>query len=763
MAYPYQFPLAVREVLEGLPSLAGVAAEGTRVATEAIRSQLSGHEPWRIDSAPIMFAPVTPDYFFILGLPLAAGRSFTSAEAAGEAQVAVLGCRALASWGPKGTPSGVPADFVVRPEDLELHRLLPGDTFKVRPSSGDPQELVFTVVGTLPETGDLRVDMYVFVPIGAEPWVETPLDGTLGFRFWCRPHAGELEKAMAEVHSALKEYDREDGLVKCTPIRISQVVFYTVSKTSAAGLLAISGLALLVLTGNLAALLMLYVATNSPGLGLRRSLGAPALTVFGEVVRAALRLVTVPSLVGLLAGTLLSPWTSRLLGESIRPGFLALTLSMGAILVVTLLAALYPAYLAVSLPPARVMRGAVPLSVRRPFCLDPRTFMVLTVVAVGVGAVVTATGIGRGVDARVEAYLAGVREGLVEVKTPETGMAMAPPASFGDGPGRVPIDQHLLARLAGLPDVEAGAFVRSMPAVVTARPGEDGPEATAWIAGINPEYGRVWDLRPADGRWLTDDDRGGPVAVVGHSLARRLEIEDGVPTELLIGGTIFTVVGRLEPRPSGVIDFAVDRENAVFILHHSLTLIEDARYQVATSAIFLRSAGRDGAGLAEEVTGFLEREYPGRILPEVRLPSGDLSAVREVQRHTYRIFTLLAGLVLVMALVGLGNLFFLRTVESRRQIGVRRALGATALRIALRSAGEAAMLGLVGASLGVAASWALLSATGQGSGQPVVLSARWIAGAAILALTSGLLGGLLPAFSISRQPPGGLLRGRAQV
>jgi len=757
----YQFPLSVLERLRELPSLAGVAAEGIGPSAPCVHTKRSGKEPFKISQEGLIFVPVTPDYFAVRGIPLAAGRSFTTSEAEDAAPVAVVGLSRPWSPGPGERPQMVK----ISPDDLEAHELAPGDTLTFLLDDTSTREYTFTVVGTLPETGDLSVDDRVFIPIGALPLVDDPEEGRGGFRFWCQPQGGELERAMADVQSALEEYNGPDGLVRCMPSRISQVVFRTLSKTSAAGLLAISGLALVVLAGNLVALLMLHIVNNSPGIGVRRSLGAPTLAVFGEVALAALRLAALPSLLGLLAGAALSPWTGRLLAESVRPGLLPLTLSAGAIVAVTLLAALYPASLAVSLPPARVMRGALPLAVGRPFWLDPRTLIVLLLVAVGVGAVVTAAGIGRGVDAGIEAYLAGVGEGVVEVKPPQPGMRAPGAPSAGPAPAP-PIDNQLLDQLAGLPDVEASTLALSMPATVApgGPSGEDGPAVTAWVAGVSPGYMRVWNLRLSGGRWLEETDQDFPVAVVGHSLAGQLGIQGSdAPAELVIGGTTFTVVGWLEPRQDEVLDFAVDRDNAVFIPHRSLTLIEDSRYQVTSLAIFLKAADRDGAGLADEVTRFLREQCPGHTLPQVRQPAGDLSKAQRMQRQTYRIFTLLGGLVLAMAVAGLVNLFFMRVSEMRRHIGVRRALGATLLRIALRHMGEGALLGTAGAALGVAGSWAVLSATGRALDWPVVLSAPWIGGAAVLALAAALLGGLVPTLSICRQPPGRLIRGRMPI
>ncbi|MCL6580342.1 MAG: ABC transporter permease, partial [Firmicutes bacterium] len=730
----YQFPLSVLEGLRGLPGLAAVAAEGIGPCAICVYMKRSDKEPLSTGQEGLILVPVTPDYFAVRGIPLAAGRSFTTSEAEDAAPVAVVGFKR--PWSPG--PGERPQMAKISPDDLEAHGLAPGDTFTFLLDDTSAREHTFTVVGTLPETGDLEVDDCVFIPIGALPLVDEPEEGRGGFRFWCQPQDGELERAMADVQSALEEYNGPDGLVRCMPSRISQVVFRTLSKTSAAGLLAISGLALVVLAGNLVALLMLHIVNNSPRIGVRRSLGAPTLAVFGEVALAALRLAALPSLLGLLAGAALSPWTGRLLGESVRPGLIPLTRSAGAIVAVTLLAALYPASVAVSLPPARVMRGALPLPVGRPFWLDPRTLIVLLLVAVGVGAVVTAAGIGRGVDASIEVYLAGVGEGVVEVKPPQPGMRAPGASSAGPAPT---IDDQLLGQLAGLPGVEASSLALSMPATIASGgpSGEDGPAVTAWVAGVSPGYMRVWNLRLSGGRWLEEADQDCPVAVVGHSLARRLGIQGSdAPAELVIGGTTFTVVGWLEPRQDKVLDFAVDRDNAVFIPHRSLTLIEDFRYQVTSLAIFLKAADRDGAGLVDEVTGFLREQYPGHTLPQVRQPAGDLSKAQRMQRQTYRIFTLLSGLVLAMAVAGLVNLFFMRVSEMRRYIGVRRALGATLLRIALRHMGEGALLVTAGAALGVAGSWAVLSATGYALDWPVVLSAPWIGGAAVLALAAAI-------------------------
>jgi len=241
-----------------------------------------------------------------------------------------------------------------------------------------------------------------------------------------------------------------------------------------------------------------------------------------------------------------------------------------------------------------------------------------------------------------------------------------------------------------------------------------------------------------------------PSVVLGSEAARRL----GIPrlpssaTSIEIEGIPFTVVGILEPT-----ELAVDMQSAVFMsweaAHEWLEF--DGQPTVAYVTAFEDSIREVRPVLAATIAP----DKPGGV--QVSQPSGVLAA-KETSRTTFDgLFLALALVALTVGGIGIANTMFASILERRRDIGLRRALGARRLDISSQFLVEASALCAAGGVLGSLAGAGLSAVWAIGHDWPVVIPPVVVLGAIAASLATGVIAGLAPSVRAARLDPASAL------
>ncbi len=277
------------------------------------------------------------------------------------------------------------------------------------------------------------------------------------------------------------------------------------------------------------------------------------------------------------------------------------------------------------------------------------------------------------------------------------------------------------------------------------------------LVGSTTEYPELHRYRIASGRMFVaaEEDARLRVAVLGSQVPEKLETtaEALLGQSVLLGGIPFEVIGVLEE--TGSVGMQNPNDDV-------LVPLSTAQYRV-TGSDRLESMDvqiRQGSVVEQalvDVERILRREH--RIRPGQDNDFGilDRKQFLEVQEETTRIFALLlpaiAGVSLVVGGIGIMNIMLVTVAERTREIGVRRAIGATRAAIMSQILVESSLLCLLGGLLGVAGGWGASVLLARFFNWQTVVAAESIAVGLGCSLLIGIVFGLWPARRASMLDP----------
>ena len=405
-----------------------------------------------------------------------------------------------------------------------------------------------------------------------------------------------------------------------------------------------------------------------------------------------------------------------------------------------------------------------------------RSLLTALGIIIGVGAVVAISAYGEGSKRAALADIRGLGANnilLKSVKPPETAETEGAEEAGGGGDEQEAIiNAYGLTRqdLRRLNQPELGEIEHIVPLKRVGSFIDNGPLSVkaASVYGTTPLIGETLPMSLARGRHLTwqDDQRLAAVAVLGAEAADHLfRLEDPLAGTFSIDGQRFIVVGVLEP--IGVTSGRDVNFDIYIPLRTAEARFGDTRElpggtvieKIEISDLIIRISETSMVRpVADNVRSIVEAGHADTQDVQVTVP---LELIEQEER-TALMFTILmvviASLSLLVGGIGIMNIMLASVTERIREIGIRRALGATRLHISMQFLVETTVLSMVGGVLGivlgllVAGVLALFAPhfeaikTPAPTAMPMVVSF-------VFAVFIGIVFGLYPAIRAAMQDP----------
>lgn len=258
-------------------------------------------------------------------------------------------------------------------------------------------------------------------------------------------------------------------------------------------------------------------------------------------------------------------------------------------------------------------------------------------------------------------------------------------------------------------------------------------------------------LEIGEGRDLRTGDRG--KTVIGSNIVRKQKLEVGDTTELR--GQEFEVIGTLQRTTSDPDSFYLVTLNDALELSRGITQFTTSTEELVTNINVFPKEGADSTALTKRIES--------RISGVDGTPPDQLKRTLEDASAVFNLIVL--GSALIAVLVGslsVINTMVMSVAERRKEIGVKRVVGARARHILRETITETGLIGLIGGVLGFLGSVVLTtivnSITKQSGLELFLLTPELAAGAIGFAVVLGVLAGLYPAWRATRIKPVKVLR-----
>jgi putative ABC transport system permease protein len=294
---------------------------------------------------------------------------------------------------------------------------------------------------------------------------------------------------------------------------------------------------------------------------------------------------------------------------------------------------------------------------------------------------------------------------------------------------------------------------------------------------VSGDYFATLGVRPALGRMLASDDKQAAVISYGCWLHRYAGDPNVIGKIIRVDDRPLTIVGVAPEDFAGlIVDIAADATVPVGYLGQELKYRESRWYDVIARLKPGVSIGQARAQMEVLWPGILKATAPDsfqgarrsaffKLRSDLQLAARGNSYMRSRLEKPLKILMALVGAVLLIACVNLANLLLARAATRRHEFATRVALGAPRWQLVRMFLTEALLLSMTGAALGLLlARWTaryLLASFWSGY-VPLFIDPspdmRVLAFTALLAIVTGVLFGMVPAWRMSRSDPAGTLR-----
>jgi putative ABC transport system permease protein len=414
-------------------------------------------------------------------------------------------------------------------------------------------------------------------------------------------------------------------------------------------------------------------------------------------------------------------------------------------------------------------REAIAIAVQSLMLHKTRSFLTMLGIVFGVGAVIAMLSIGEGArqESLEQIEVLGVRNVIIR-SLPQLEADEEEEPSIVRPYGISLKDAEAIRAVCGFADriaVNWESDVESRTYQGT---------APVKLIGTTPDHEAIFNIRLTDGQFITRHHiaANANVCLIGSEIKKKLfGFENPMSRLVKIEDQWFTVVGVMgEKKESLTGDAALPSINGSVIIPLSTAMSKfprEAKAGVARMGRRFRFRNQTGAGYLDRstidqiavqvdedadiseasaiISRLLRQRHNGQLDFTVTIPEQLIEQSQKTQSIFNIVMGAIAGISLLVGGIGIMNIMLASVLERTREIGIRRAIGATRAMIITQFLAEAAMLSIIGGLAGILLGWALTEIITAYAEWRTIVSLWSIMLAFTVAAATGIVFGYYPA------------------
>jgi putative ABC transport system permease protein len=383
-----------------------------------------------------------------------------------------------------------------------------------------------------------------------------------------------------------------------------------------------------------------------------------------------------------------------------------------------------------------------------------RSFLTILGVVIGVAAVIILMSVGRGTEATILSNLSNLGANMITIR-PGSSTQGGVRGGFGSASTLTLEDARAIAE--NVTNINGVSPISNTNMQVVAGNQNMGTQ----IIGITTTYLELNNIQIADGDPIYQDqyDRNMKVALIGPTISNTLfQGNDPIGQKIRMGNNIFTIIGLLASKGEGF----NSSDNMILVplstLQGIMSRSTTTTGQRIVNSISVQAADKESISLVQaQITALLQDRHRIAFGAEndFTITSTDqiTSAISASMNSMTLMLGAIAGISLLVGGIGVMNIMLVSVMERRREIGIRKALGAKEHDIWGQFLFDSALLTFAGGIIGVAVGWGGSYLIGQTGSIQTLVTTDIVALAVGVSVGIGLFFGFYPAWQGSRLDP----------
>ena len=378
-----------------------------------------------------------------------------------------------------------------------------------------------------------------------------------------------------------------------------------------------------------------------------------------------------------------------------------------------------------------------------------RSILTMLGIIIGVAAVIALVSIGNGVKQDIQNSISSLGSNLLMVM-PGAPRTPGVRPSQGSMKSLKVSDYQAISKLDGV-KAASPYTANSYVSIYQSK------NWTTTVSGVSSNFQDVNNWTMSEGRFISSKnvENRERVAVVGQTVVKNLFAgDDPVGKEIRVKNIPFRVIGVLNSKGNGTM--GNDQDDVIFIPYTTaMERVEGVDYLRMVYVVASDDNGIDR--LQSDIENLLRVRHGIKDTNLDDFNIQNMKSIMETMEQTTGTLTLFLGAVAAISLVvggiGIMNIMLVSVTERTREIGIRKALGATYFVIVTQFLIEAVVISLMGGIIGIALGIGASKLIGLASGMSTVISVPTIILSFAFSMAIGLVFGIYPARKAAKLNP----------